>query len=165
VRPGMIGFESAENLRFARVGNVKDRRAVRSVLMTDISIISVDDDLPSPRKLHPAEMANVGRCARRSAGIVFSGRQNFDHAAPFQRIAGDCYRRKIFLLRKIAHLEPCNSYCWLEVSNGGFRGKAALSNRRFLSSAPEHYWQEQIERLRCNGKKCDTERPICTAEQ
>jgi hypothetical protein len=55
---------------------------------------------------------------------------------------------------KIAHLEPF--LLLVEVLNGGFRGKAALSKRRFLSSAPEHYWQEQIERLRCNGKECNT---------
>jgi hypothetical protein len=64
--------------------------------------------------------------------------------------------RRYFYFEKMAHLEPCNSYCWFEVLNGGFRRTAALSKRRFLSSAPEHYWQNQIEGLRCNGRKCDT---------
>jgi hypothetical protein len=50
--------------------------------MANIGIIAMDDDLSSTLKLHPAEMANVRRCARRSAGIAFSGRQNFGHIAP-----------------------------------------------------------------------------------
>jgi hypothetical protein len=45
------------------------------------------------------------------------------------------------------------------------RWEGSAFKGRFLSSAREHYWQEQIERLRCNGKECNTERPIRTAEQ
>ena len=62
---------------------------MRPVLMADIGIIALDDDLSSTLKLHPAEMANVRRCARRSAGIAFSGRQNFGHIAPPIKPAGD----------------------------------------------------------------------------
>ena len=68
----MAGRERAENLRLARIGNVEDRRSLRPVLMADVGIFPVDDDLSSARKLHPAEMANVRRCARRSAAIAFS---------------------------------------------------------------------------------------------
>jgi hypothetical protein len=62
--------------------------------MADIGIIPVDDNLSSSRNLHPAEMANVRRCARRSAAIAFSARQNFGHVAPPIEPAGNCDRRR-----------------------------------------------------------------------
>jgi hypothetical protein len=82
VRPWVVRRQGAKNLRLARIGNVEDRRSLRPVLMADIGVIPVDDDLSSTRKLHPAEMANVRRCARRRAAIAFSGGQNFAHVAP-----------------------------------------------------------------------------------
>jgi hypothetical protein len=78
----MAGREGAENLWLAWVGNVEDRCPLRPVLMADIGIISVDDDLSPARKLHPAQMADVRRCARRSAAIAFCARQYFVHVVP-----------------------------------------------------------------------------------
>ena len=90
---GMVGRQSAENLRLARVGNVEDRGSLRPVLMAHIGIVAVDDNLSSSRNLHPAEMADVRRCARRGAAIAFSARQNFGHVAPPIEAAGDCDRQ------------------------------------------------------------------------
>ena len=66
----MAGCKRAQNLRLARVGNVEDRGPVRPVLVANVSKLSADDDLSSTLDFHPAEMANIGRRARRLAGIA-----------------------------------------------------------------------------------------------
>jgi hypothetical protein len=40
------------------------------MLVADVSKLSADDDLSSTLDLHPAEMANIRRRARRLAGIA-----------------------------------------------------------------------------------------------
>ena len=71
VRPRVVGHQRANDLRLARIGNIEDRRSLDPVLMADIGIFPVKDNLPAALKLHPAEMANVRRPARRRAAITF----------------------------------------------------------------------------------------------
>ena len=71
VRPGMVRHQRAHDLRVARIGDVEDCRSQNPVLMADIGVILVQDDLPPALQLHPAEMADIGRPARRRAAIAF----------------------------------------------------------------------------------------------
>ncbi len=71
VRPRVVGHQRADDLRLARIADIENRRSLDPVLMADIGIFPVKDNLPATLKLHPAEMTNIRRAARRSAAITF----------------------------------------------------------------------------------------------
>src|SRR5262245_4388911 len=59
VRKWMIRFECANDLGLLRIGDVKDGRTVRPVLVAYIGEFAVQDDLSAAVEFHTAQMSNI----------------------------------------------------------------------------------------------------------
>jgi hypothetical protein len=79
VRELVQHHQPAHDRRFARVGNVEDRRPLRPVLVADIGVLPLDRDLPAARELGAREMTNVGRRVRRRLRIA--GMKDIGHVS------------------------------------------------------------------------------------
>jgi hypothetical protein len=56
----MRAHDLRNDLWLPRIGNVEDRRALGPILVADKGGSALDDDLAAARKLHPAQVADVG---------------------------------------------------------------------------------------------------------
>ena len=158
MRPGMRAHDLRQHLRLARVGDVEDRRALRPVLMADEGGGALDHDLAAARQLHPAEVADVRRSARRGSGVGIEGRQHISrgniHLARLPSLFG-C--RKLPPPRTGSNARACGAV--LRVSGGLCRirpspGWARAGNAHGIVDRRDCAAQGVQCRRRSRGRQC-----------